>query len=84
MAAAVPPGAICRWQRIDIRERRKMCRKAARACECVDSFEGAMAREREQKKKERKKRDGGVRGEGVVPGVAAHPAAGTSTVSEQR
>lgn len=64
VAAAVPPGAICRWQRIDIRERRKMCRMAARACECVDSFEGAMAREREQKKKERKKRDGGVGGEG--------------------
>lgn len=64
--------------------RGEKCAEWQHVCECVDSFEGAMAREREQKKKERKKRDGGWGGEGVVPGVAAHPAAGTSTVSEQR
>lgn len=43
-----------------------------------------MRKEAQEKGKEgkRKKRGGG--GKGVVPGVAAHPAAGTSTVNEQR
>lgn len=40
-AAAAPPSAIYRWQRIDIRARRKMCGMAVRARACIDSFEGA-------------------------------------------
>lgn len=47
------------------------------------SEKGSKRKEKESGKKRKEKNYEWERG-GLLPGVAAHPAAGTSTVSEQR